>query len=200
MLGMAGEQQLLDHVQREQRGHSVVGEALPHFGEGEVGESARVAEEGRRDAMASRALRRVALAQRGSSSGCARRFGSAAARSKAALRSRRLRLSVAGTNPGETSCAIITSCLPPPSLPRRARARRADRGLQGADRRLLGVRAARNPTFASPLGITTMTTSWTTSALPRRTGGRRRRRRYLKRLEAIPEPACRPPTDQQGDP
>ena len=43
---MAREQQLLDHVERQQRGHPVIGKALPHFGEGEIGEAARVAEKG----------------------------------------------------------------------------------------------------------------------------------------------------------
>ena len=42
MLGVAGKQQLLDHVQREQRGHAVIGKALPHLGEGEIASLARV--------------------------------------------------------------------------------------------------------------------------------------------------------------
>ena len=44
MLGMARQQELLGHVEREKRSHPVIREALPHLGEGQVGEAFRMAE------------------------------------------------------------------------------------------------------------------------------------------------------------
>src|SRR5690349_10231889 len=44
MLRMARRQQLLRHVKRQKRSHPVIGEALPHLGEGEIGESLWMAE------------------------------------------------------------------------------------------------------------------------------------------------------------
>lgn len=41
---MAGSEQLADHVEDEQRLHAIVGETLPHLGEGEIGKSAGMAE------------------------------------------------------------------------------------------------------------------------------------------------------------
>ena len=41
---MSGQQQLLDHVEREEGGHPVVGKALPHLGEGQEQQPARVPE------------------------------------------------------------------------------------------------------------------------------------------------------------
>src|SRR5207248_2836216 len=45
LLDVAGQQQLVDHVQHEQCAHSVVGKPLPSLGESEEGEPLRVAEE-----------------------------------------------------------------------------------------------------------------------------------------------------------
>jgi hypothetical protein len=46
ILDMAGQQQLLGHVEDEQRLHAVIGEPLPGLGEGEVAEALGMAEEG----------------------------------------------------------------------------------------------------------------------------------------------------------
>jgi len=43
--GMLGPEQVLHHVEHEQRAHAVIGEALPHLGREQVGERARMAEE-----------------------------------------------------------------------------------------------------------------------------------------------------------
>src|ERR1700737_4413306 len=45
VLDMAGEQQTVRHVKHEQRLHSVIGKALPCFGERDISEAARVAQE-----------------------------------------------------------------------------------------------------------------------------------------------------------
>jgi hypothetical protein len=45
VLDMAGQQQLVDHVQHQQRGHAVVGKTLPRFGECEIGEPFGMTEE-----------------------------------------------------------------------------------------------------------------------------------------------------------
>src|SRR5689334_18504923 len=42
---MPGQQQIFDHVEDEQRLHTVVGETLPRLGEGEEPQSFRMAEE-----------------------------------------------------------------------------------------------------------------------------------------------------------
>src|SRR3546814_13608582 len=44
MLDMPRQKELLDHVEHDQRRHAVIGKTLPRFGEGEIGEAARVAE------------------------------------------------------------------------------------------------------------------------------------------------------------
>src|SRR6476620_1725284 len=44
MLDMGRQQQLVDHVQHEERSHAVIGEALPRLGEGEIGEALGMAE------------------------------------------------------------------------------------------------------------------------------------------------------------
>ena len=43
MFDMAGQEQLMHHVERQQRGHAVIAEPLPAFGEGEIEEPARMA-------------------------------------------------------------------------------------------------------------------------------------------------------------
>ena len=46
LLDMAGQQQVIDHVEHEQRLHGVIREALAAFGEAEVAEALGVTEEG----------------------------------------------------------------------------------------------------------------------------------------------------------
>src|SRR5689334_12562932 len=46
MLDVARQKQLVHHVQHEQGAHAVIRETLPGFGEGEIGEALRVAQEG----------------------------------------------------------------------------------------------------------------------------------------------------------
>ena len=43
--GVPGQQQVLGHIQDEQRAHAVVGEPLPHFGGEQECQAARVAEQ-----------------------------------------------------------------------------------------------------------------------------------------------------------
>jgi len=45
VLDVAGQQQLVDHVQHEQRSHAVVGKSLPRLRKGEISEARRMAEE-----------------------------------------------------------------------------------------------------------------------------------------------------------
>jgi hypothetical protein len=45
MAGMIFEQQKFRHVEHEQRAHAVIGEALPHFGGEQKGQTARMAEQ-----------------------------------------------------------------------------------------------------------------------------------------------------------
>jgi len=42
---VSGVQQSVDHVEDEQRLHSLVGKAFPSFGEGEIAETARMSDE-----------------------------------------------------------------------------------------------------------------------------------------------------------
>ncbi len=46
VVGVLGQQQVLHHVQHEQRAHAVVGEPLPHLGGEQEGQPARMAEPG----------------------------------------------------------------------------------------------------------------------------------------------------------
>jgi len=43
---MAGQEQRVAHIEHQQRRHSVIGKALPGFGEGQIGKCGRLAEEG----------------------------------------------------------------------------------------------------------------------------------------------------------
>jgi hypothetical protein len=45
ILGVLGQQQIFDHVENEERAHSVIGEALPHLGREQECQPARMAEE-----------------------------------------------------------------------------------------------------------------------------------------------------------
>jgi hypothetical protein len=45
MLDVPGKQELVDHVEHQQGAHAVIGKALPRLGEGEIGETLRMAEE-----------------------------------------------------------------------------------------------------------------------------------------------------------